>query len=237
VRWRRGVARAAAVVEQAVRAAHPEPQATQAAREAVRAATALLNRPAAKAVQLAILLLNRPAVRAKTVLIPQGRELGLVPRQGACADTETNSAARRFEECLHGGVFGLDGRPVGLEHRRRPSCAEVDNTPSATTCGALAIYAPSKPHVFRMPHLSWTRNNPHPHSRSRTPANRALHPLPRNRRPQARRFPGPCAIRLCGPIIATPIPSKNGSISGRTRTPASAAVKACLRCCRHVGPP
>ena len=89
VRWRRGVARAAAVVEQAVRAAHPEPQATQAAREAVQAATALLNRPAAKAVRLAILLLNRPAVRAKIVLIPQGRELGLVPRRGACADIET----------------------------------------------------------------------------------------------------------------------------------------------------
>jgi hypothetical protein len=51
----------------------------------VRAATALLNRPAAKAAQLAILLLNRPAVRAKIALIPQGRELGLVPRRGACA--------------------------------------------------------------------------------------------------------------------------------------------------------
>ena len=88
VQWRRGVARAAVVVEQAVRAAHPEPQATQAAREAVRAATALLNHPAAKAVRLAILLLNRPAVRAKIALIPQGRELGLVPRRGACADAE-----------------------------------------------------------------------------------------------------------------------------------------------------
>ena len=86
VRWRRGVARAAVGVEQAVRAAHPEPQ--QAAREAVRAATALLNHPAAKAVRLAILLLNRPAVRAKIALIPQGRELGLVPRRGACADAE-----------------------------------------------------------------------------------------------------------------------------------------------------
>ena len=81
--WRRAV-----VVEQAVRAAHPEPQATQAAREAVRAATALLNHPAAKAVRLPILLLNRPAVRAKIALIPQGRELGLVPRRGACADAE-----------------------------------------------------------------------------------------------------------------------------------------------------
>jgi len=87
MRWRRGVARAAVVVEQAVRAAHPV-QATQAAREAVQAATALLNRPAAKAVRLAILLLNRPAVRAKIALIPQGRELGLVPRRGACADAE-----------------------------------------------------------------------------------------------------------------------------------------------------
>ena len=63
-------------------------QGNQAAREAVRAATALLNHPAAKAVRLAILLLNRPAVRAKTALIPQGRELGLVPRRGACADAE-----------------------------------------------------------------------------------------------------------------------------------------------------
>ena len=84
VRWRRGVARAAVVEQVVVRPAHPV-QATQAAREAVRAATALLNRPAAKAVRLAILLLNRPAVRAKIALIPQGRELGLVPRRGACA--------------------------------------------------------------------------------------------------------------------------------------------------------
>ena len=86
VRWHRGLARAAVVVEQAVRAAHPEPQATQAAREAVRAATALLNHPAAKAVRLAILLLNRPAVRAKIALIPQGRELALVPPRGARAE-------------------------------------------------------------------------------------------------------------------------------------------------------
>jgi hypothetical protein len=89
LRWRRGVARAAAVVEQAVRAAHPGPQATQAAREAVRAATALLNRPAAKAVRPVTLLLNRPAVRAKIALIPQGPELGRVPRRGACADRAT----------------------------------------------------------------------------------------------------------------------------------------------------
>jgi hypothetical protein len=78
----------ALAVEQVARAAQPEPQATQAAREAVRAATALLNRPAAKAVRLAILLLNHPAVRAKIALIPQGRELGLVPRPGARADVE-----------------------------------------------------------------------------------------------------------------------------------------------------
>jgi hypothetical protein len=86
VQWHRGVVRAALAVEQVERAAQPEPQATQAAREAVRAATALLNRPAAKAVRLAILLLNRPAVRAKIASIPQGPELGLVPRPGACAD-------------------------------------------------------------------------------------------------------------------------------------------------------
>ena len=76
----------ALAVGQVQPAAHPEPQATQAAGPAVRAATALLNRPAGKAVQLAILLLNRPAVRAKIALIPQGRELGPVPRRGACAE-------------------------------------------------------------------------------------------------------------------------------------------------------
>ena len=99
VRWHRGVAeaevaqagvaQAALVVEQVERAAQPEPLATQAAREAVRAAIALLNRPAAKAVRLAIPLLNRPAVRAKIALIPQGPELGRVPRRGACADRAT----------------------------------------------------------------------------------------------------------------------------------------------------
>jgi hypothetical protein len=33
-------------------------------------------------------LLNHPAVRAKIALTPQGRELALVPPQGACADAE-----------------------------------------------------------------------------------------------------------------------------------------------------
>jgi hypothetical protein len=57
VRWHRGVAaeagvaQAALAVEQVERVAQPEPQATQAARKAVRAATALLNPPAAKAVR------------------------------------------------------------------------------------------------------------------------------------------------------------------------------------------
>ena len=65
----------ALVVEQE-RAAHPEPQATQAAGPAVRAATALLNPPAAKVVRPAIPLLNPPAARARIASIPQGRELG-----------------------------------------------------------------------------------------------------------------------------------------------------------------
>jgi hypothetical protein len=79
VRWRKGVAevaRAALAVEQVERAVHPEPQATQAAGPAVRAATALLNPLAAKAVRMAMALLNPPAARAKIVLTPQGRELG-----------------------------------------------------------------------------------------------------------------------------------------------------------------
>ena len=70
------VARAALAVEQVERAAQPEPQATQAARQGVRAATALLNPPAAKAVRLAIPLLNLPAARGKIASIPRGRELG-----------------------------------------------------------------------------------------------------------------------------------------------------------------
>ena len=44
--------------------------------EAVRAATALLNHPAAKAVRLAILLLNRPAVRAKIAINSPGTGVG-----------------------------------------------------------------------------------------------------------------------------------------------------------------
>ena len=74
---------AAVPVEQVERAAQPEPQATQAARQGVRAATALLNPPAAKAVRLAIPLLNLPAARAKIASIRQGRELGRGARPGA----------------------------------------------------------------------------------------------------------------------------------------------------------
>jgi hypothetical protein len=73
-----GVAQVALAVEQVERAVHPEPQATQAAREAVRVAPALRNPPAAraKAVRVAIALLNPPAARARIASIPQGRELG-----------------------------------------------------------------------------------------------------------------------------------------------------------------
>ena len=89
VRWRRGVARAGGGgwsrrCERRIRN-HRQLKRLE---KRYRAATALLNHPAAKAVRLAILLLNRPAVRAKIALIPQGRELGLVPRRGACADAE-----------------------------------------------------------------------------------------------------------------------------------------------------
>ena len=48
----------------------------EAAGAAVRAATALLNPPAAKAVRLAMALLNPPAARARIALTRQGRELG-----------------------------------------------------------------------------------------------------------------------------------------------------------------
>jgi len=78
----------AAAVQAAVPAVEQAVLAVEAltAEWAAPAALTLPNPPGAKAVQLAILLLNRPAVRAKTVLIPQGRELGLVPRRGAAAD-------------------------------------------------------------------------------------------------------------------------------------------------------
>ena len=114
VRWRRGVARVALAVEQVARAAQPEPQATQAAREAVRAATALLNRPAAKAVRLAILLLNRPAVRAKIASIPQGPELGLVPRPGACADATAwlDVSVRACRRCVKPVVQAAGTKPL-----------------------------------------------------------------------------------------------------------------------------
>ena len=81
VRWRRGVVQAEVALAgpagaQVERAAHPAPQATQAAGPAVRPATALLNPPAAKAVRLAMALRNPPAARARTALTPRGRELG-----------------------------------------------------------------------------------------------------------------------------------------------------------------
>ena len=63
------------VLEQVAQAAHPEPRATQAAGAALRAATALLNPPAAKAIRRAMALLKPPAARAKIASIPQGREL------------------------------------------------------------------------------------------------------------------------------------------------------------------
>ena len=95
-RWRgaAGVAQVALAVEQVERAAHPEPQATQAAREAVRVATALLNPPAAKAVRVAIALLNPPAARAKIASIPQGRELGRGSLPDAPSGTSGSSGQR-----------------------------------------------------------------------------------------------------------------------------------------------
>jgi hypothetical protein len=61
-----GVAQVALAVEQVERAVHPEPQATQAAREAVRVAPAATAPAArAKAVRVAIALLNPPAARAR----------------------------------------------------------------------------------------------------------------------------------------------------------------------------
>jgi hypothetical protein len=107
VRWRRGVAeaevaqagaaRAALAVEQVERAAHPEPQATRAAGAAVRAATALLNPPAAKAVRLAMALLNPPAARARIALTRQGRELGRGALVRTVKKTVTAIQLRRVE--------------------------------------------------------------------------------------------------------------------------------------------
>ena len=93
-------ARAALAVEQVERAAQPEPQATQAARTAARAATAFPNPPAAKAVQVATALLNRPAARAKTASIPRGRELGRGARRGALVRAlKSEDTAQRPKRC------------------------------------------------------------------------------------------------------------------------------------------
>ena len=56
-----------------------------------------------------------------------------------------------------------------------------------------------------------------------TPSRRKPCPAPAVAEPATTspQFPGQCAIRHCGPIIANPSPGKNGSISGRTRTRAS----------------
>ena len=70
--------------------------------------------------------------------------------------------------------------------RARSGLAELDKAPSATTCGEVNVYTPQQTHALPMPHLSRTGNNPHPLSRARADANRALHPLPRSRPQRAR---------------------------------------------------
>jgi hypothetical protein len=98
VRWRKGVAevaRAALAVEQVERAVHPEPQATQAAGPAVRAATALLNPLAAKAVRMAMALLNPPAAPAKIVLTPQ-LKVNCNRHQGAALPWDNQGIDLRF---------------------------------------------------------------------------------------------------------------------------------------------
>jgi hypothetical protein len=109
VRWRRGVAQAgvAQAVAQVERAAHPAPQAAQAAGAAVRPETALRNPPAAKAVRLAIALRNPPAARARTALTPQGRESG----RGALVRTVKVKCRRPTASrhpCAHLTVLGID---------------------------------------------------------------------------------------------------------------------------------
>ena len=127
VRWRRGAeaevapAGAALAVEQVERAAHPEPQATQAAGAAVRVATALLNPPAAKAVRLAMALLNPPAARARIALTRQGRELG----RGAPVRTAKVNLRLIGETALpeHLGSISQPPLPHGPRLARTPSVA------------------------------------------------------------------------------------------------------------------
>ena len=93
-------------------------------------------------------------------------------------------------------AVGEKGQGLSMPHCFRPGVnlsgqsmsglAELDNAPSTTTCGEVSIYAPQQTHAFPMPHLSRTGNNPHPLSRARAGANRALHPLPRSRPQRAR---------------------------------------------------
>jgi hypothetical protein len=93
-------------------------------------------------------------------------------------------------------AVGEKGQGLSMPHCFRPGVnlsgqsmsglAELDNAPSTTTCGEVSIHAPQQTHAFPMPHLSRTGNNPHPLSRARADANRALHPLPRSRPQRAR---------------------------------------------------
>src|SRR4051812_33131560 len=102
VRWRRGAVEAEVALA-AEQAARPEPQAIQAARTAVRAATVLFNLRAAKAVRPAIRLPNPPAPRAKTVSTPQGPVWGqgalertVNPGLERCAGGKGNGEVSRF---------------------------------------------------------------------------------------------------------------------------------------------
>jgi hypothetical protein len=110
---------------------------------------------------------------APVIAIPISRGF-LVHR--CCAAATASAAVSRSRRRCHalGHGMGMSG------------LAELDNAPSATTCGEVNIYAPQQTHALPMPHLSRTGNNPHPLSRARADANRALHPLPRSRPQRAR---------------------------------------------------
>ena len=141
---------ARAAVEQVERAAQPEPQATQAARQGVRAATALLNPPAAKAVRLAIPLLNLPAARGKIASIRQGRELGRGARPGALVralkSNRTASPAKIGRE-LQG-----EGRARGLCRRPKTMPAAWGLSPNAPTQLVPALNVAAIAQALPTPH-------------------------------------------------------------------------------------
>jgi hypothetical protein len=106
-----------------------------------------------------------------------------------------------------GRRFGPDGRPVGLEcpaQAKCAHCAELTPRPARLHAARQHLRTPANPMSSVCPTCrgrGTIRILTADPERKPCPAPAAAEPATTS--PQ---FPGPCAIRLCGPIIATPTP-------------------------------